>query len=250
MSIDSIQNAQGFDPTLYNSLLEAAKSQGVSSARVDEALLEAISGGRDFRAAADKIRMDMPSLAAPSGEPSSQSLSGWIGMASPAALIASLIVDQAAEQRVTNRSIIRSQGDMIAANMEQQADKIREGATQKFACAVAGAVVNMAAGAASIGIGAHGIKTGADAQITAAKAQGYSTMISSVGTMISAGGDYAQSLRSAEAKELEAQAEQIRTSMELTKQANEAMRDLVSKSLDFMNSMQANMNQTRTRILG
>jgi len=38
--------------------------------------------------------------------------------------------------------------------------------------------------------------------------------------------------------------------MEQTKQTNEALKDLVSKSLDFMSSMQANMNQTRTKILG
>ena len=48
----------------------------------------------------------------------------------------------------------------------------------------------------------------------------------------------------------EAQQEQIRTMMEQTKQTNEALKDLVSKSLDFMSSMQANMNQTRTKILG
>ena len=57
-------------------------------------------------------------------------------------------------------------------------------------------------------------------------------------------------MQSAEAKRLEAQQEQIRTMMEQTKQTNEALKDLVSKSLDFMSSMQANMNQTRTRILG
>lgn len=57
-------------------------------------------------------------------------------------------------------------------------------------------------------------------------------------------------MQSAEAKRLEAQQEQIRTMMEQTKQTNEALKDLVSKSLDFMSSMQANMNQTRTKILG
>ena len=40
--------------------------------------------------------------------------------------------------------------------MEQQADKIETGAIQKFAGAVTGAVVNMAAGMASIGVAAAG----------------------------------------------------------------------------------------------
>ena len=68
--------------------------------------------------------------------------------------------------------------------------------------------------------------------------------------MSTAGGEFGQSMQSAEAKRLEAQQEQIRTMMEQTKQTNEALKDLVSKSLDFMSSMQANMNQTRTKILG
>ena len=90
----------------------------------------------------------------------------------------------------------------------------------------------------------------ADGQLTAAVAQSFNTMLSSVGSMFTAGGEFGQSMRSAEAKRLEAQQEQIRTMMEQTKQTNEALKDLVSKSLDFMNSMQANMNQTRTKILG
>ena len=68
--------------------------------------------------------------------------------------------------------------------------------------------------------------------------------------MISSGGDYAQGLRSAEGKRLEAEQEQIRTMMEQTKQTNEALRDLVAKAQEFANAMQQNMNQTRTKILG
>ena len=146
--------------------------------------------------------------------------------------------------------------------MEQQADKIETGAIQKFACAVTGAVVNMAAGGASLGVAAAGVGrsssgglnmragNAADGQLTAAVAQSFNTMLSSAGSMFTAGGEFGQSMQSAEAKRLEAQQEQIRTMMEQTKQTNEALKDLVSKSLDFMNSMQANMNQTRTKILG
>ena len=163
--------------------------------------------------------------------------------------------DPAAEQRRTNRSIIQAQGLQIVDLMEQQADKIETGAIQKFACAVTGAVVNMAAGAASLGVAAAGVSrssdgglnmragNAADGQLTAAVAQSFNSMFT-------AGGEFGQSMRSAEAKRLEAEQEQIRTMMEQTKQTNEALKDLVSKSLDFMNSMQANMNQTRTKILG
>lgn len=122
--------------------------------------------------------------------------------------------------------------------------------------------MNMAAGGASLGVAAAGVGrsssggldmragNAADGQLTAAVAQSFNTMLSSAGSMFTAGGEFGQSMQSAEAKRLEAQQEQIRTMMEQTKQTNEALKDLVSKSLDFMSSMQANMNQTRTKILG
>lgn len=260
--MSNIQNVAGFNAVQYNALLEQAEARGVFSSRVDSALLSAIQAGKDFSAAVGNVTASLPELAAPttSAMPNPKD---WVGLPSPGALFASVILQDAAEQRRTNRSIIQAQGLQIVDLMEQQADKIEQGAMQKFACAVAGAAVNMAAGAASMGIAAAGVgrntETGkldfqaggaADGQLTAAVSQSISTMISSVGTIISSGGDYAQGLRSAEAKRLEAEQEQIRTMMEQTRQTNDALKDLISKSLDFMNSIQANMNQTRTKILG
>lgn len=261
MSVNGVQNATGFDPSLYNSLMETANAKNVSSSTVDSALLNAINAGKDFQAAVAQVKADLPTLPPPLTT-TTTSLGEWVGMPSPAALFASVMVKDAAEQRVQNRETIRAQGEEIVGLMEEQADKIEKGAMQKFACAVAGAVVNMAAGAASIGIASAGVRTNGegkmsiggkgpiDSQLTASVSQAVSTMISSAGTIISAGGDYAQSIQQADTKRLEAKQEQIRTYQELTKQTNEALRDLISKSLDFMNSMQANMNQTRTKILG
>ena len=250
-----ITNATGYSSVEYSRLLEQAQAKGVSAAKVDEALIDAIQAGKDFTAA-----VKLPDLASPGDN--SGDLSGWVALPSPAAMFASVILKDAAEQRRTNRSIIQAQGLQIVDLMEQQADKIETGAIQKFACALTGAVVNMAAGGASLGVAAAGVGrsssggldmragNAADGQLTAAVAQSFNTMLSSAGSMFTAGGEFGQSMQSAEAKRLEAQQEQIRTMMEQTKQTNEALKDLVSKSLDFMSSMQANMNQTRTKILG
>lgn len=255
-----ITNATGYSSVEYSRLLEQAQAKGVSAAKVDETLINAIQAGKDFTAAVKDVRSQLPDLASPGGN--SGDLSGWTALPSPGALFASVILKDAAEQRRTNRSIIQAQGLQIVDLMKQQADKIETGAIQKFACAVTGALVNMAAGAASVGVAIAGVgrsssggldmlaRKSADGQLTTAVAQSFSTMISAAGSMFTAGGEFGQSLRSAEAKRLEAQQEQIRTMMEQTKQTNEALKDLVSKSLDFMNSMQANMNQTRTKILG
>lgn len=260
MDTTIITNATGYSSVEYGKLLEQAQAKGVSAARIDEALIGAIQAGKDFTSAVKDVRSQLPELASPGDN--TGDLSGWTALPSPAAMFASVILKDAAEQRRTNRSIIQAQGMQIVDLMEQQADKIETGAVQKFACAVTGAVVNMAAGAASVGVAAAGVgrssngrlnmlagKT-ADGQLTAAVAQSFNTMISSAGSMFTAGGEFGQSMRSAEAKRLEAEQEQIRTMMEQTKQTNEALKDLVAKSLDFMNAMQANMNQTRTKILG
>lgn len=254
-----ITSAKGFILGDYTSLLEQAQAKGVGAAKVDEALIDAIQSGRDFAAAVKAVREQMPELA-PAGV-NSGNLSGWLALPSPAALCAAVILKDAAEQRSVNRSIIQAQGMQIVDLMEQQADKIESGAMQKFACAVAGSAVNMAAGMTSFCVAGAGFRkaqsSGLDTAIAKAAldhsnsmAQSFSSIVSSAGNMISAGGDYAQSLRSAEGKRLEARQEQIRTMMEQTRQTNDALKDLIARSLDFMSSMQANMNQTRTRILG
>lgn len=258
----NIQEATGFNAVQYNALVEQAQARSVSADTVDAAQLAAIQAGKDFSAGVGQVTASLPELAAPttSAMPNPKD---WVALPSPGAMFAGVILQDAAEQRRVNRSIIQAEGMQMVDLMQQQADKIETGAMQKFACAVTGAAVNMAAGAASIGVGAAGVGRtasgkvtfrpgagGVDAQLTSVMAQSISTTISSAGSMISAGGDYAQSMRSAEAKRLEAEQEQIRTMLEQTKQTNEALKDLIAKSLDFMNAMQANMNQTRTRILG
>lgn len=266
----NIQDVAGFNSVQYNALVEQAQARNVSADTVDAAQLAAIQVDKDFFAGAGRVTATLPELAAPttSAMPNPKD---WVALPSPGAMFAGVILQDAAEQRRVNRSIIQAQGMQIVDLMEQQADKIETGAMQKFACAVTGAAVNMAAGAASIGVASAGVgrtESGkitfrpnsngvagpgglkVDSPLTGAMAQSISTVISSAGSMISAGGDYAQSMRSAEAKRLEAEQEQIRTMLEQTKQTNEALKDLIAKSLDFMNSMQANMNQTRTKILG
>ena len=155
----NIQDAIGFNTVQYNALVEQAEARGVSSSEVDSALLSAIQAGKDFSAAVGQVTASLPELAPPTTS-STPNPKDWVGLPSPGAMFASIILQDAAEQRRTNRSIIQSQGMQIVDLMEQQADKIEQGAMQKFACAVAGAVVYMAAGAASIGVASAGVNIG------------------------------------------------------------------------------------------
>ena len=101
-----ITNATGYSSVEYTRLLEQAQAKGVSAARVDEALIDAIQAGKDFTAAVKDVRSQLPDLASP-GE-NSGDLSGWVALPSPAAMFASVILKDAAEQRRTNRSIIQA----------------------------------------------------------------------------------------------------------------------------------------------
>lgn len=61
----TITNATGYSSIEYNRLLEQAQAKGVSAARVDEALIDAIQAGKDFTAAVKDVQSQLPDLASP-----------------------------------------------------------------------------------------------------------------------------------------------------------------------------------------
>ncbi len=247
-----LENTPGYDATIYNNLVNEARMRGLSAADVEKTVLKAIEENRTFEQAVASVRTDLPDLA--EAVQTTRDLEAWATTPTPGALFVSLIIKEAAEQRQANRSLIQSQGMMMVDKMMEQADEIERGAMQKFACAVAGAVVGMAANAASLGVSIKGVKGFGSGEIsnelTASRASSISGMINGVSGIINAGGDHAQGLSLAEAKRLEAEQESIRTMMEQTKQTNEALKDLVTNSMNWLRDMQTNMNQTRTKILG
>ena len=92
-----ITNATGYSSVEYSRLLEQAQAKGVSAAKVDEALIDAIQAGKDFNAADKDVRRQLPDLAS----------TGWAALPSPAAMCASVILMDAAEQRRTNAASSR-----------------------------------------------------------------------------------------------------------------------------------------------
>ncbi len=248
-----IEQSAGFDAAVYNQLIQTAQQQNVSSAKVDEMLLQAISEGKNFSEAIQQVKNDLPTLAPPPPGNAIEGLKEWSGLASasPCALMAALLIKDSAEEHRQNRDRILAEGESIAQKIEEEADKIEEGAMQKFWCAVAANAVTIATSAGSMAISLGAGKAGQmDDASRAAFAQANSGIGSGVAGIINAGGDYAQAMRQAEAKKIEADQERLRTAQELLKQHNQQLSDTVAKALDFMNSMQANMNQTRARILG
>ncbi len=119
----NIQDAIGFNTVQYNALVEQAEARGVSSSEVDSALLSAIQAGKDFSAAVGQVTASLPELAPPTTS-STPNPKDWVGLPSPGAMFASIILQDAAEQRRTNRSIIQSQGmqivDLMVAELRER----------------------------------------------------------------------------------------------------------------------------------
>lgn len=169
---------------------------------------------------------------------------------SPGALLAAICVKDAAMQNEQNTTELLKRNDANVATMNKQADKIEEAAMQKMWLSIAGSV---ASAVGSIAGAATTFKVGASkGSFEAGKSAGDAVSSSgqSIGGILNAVGNYLDSKAQAENKRLDAQIEQNRTAMEALRNSMQAQRDLLNKSLDFMSSMQSNMNQTMSRILG
>lgn len=273
MSITSINQSVGFEQTKYDTLVNQAQSGRVDTSLVDKALLNALNTGKDFDAAIKSVTAQLPELAKPNVNTLAP-LGIWIGMPSPGALVASLIVTDSAEQRTQNKETIRSQGEAIAESMMKQAGEMRKAAALQFGMAIASSATQIASGAAAIGMLTAGsvkvtqtssstttvngvsnttITTGTgtkvDAQLLSAKVNAFTSIMGGVSSALQAGGQFGASMYQAGIKEMEADQESTRAMRDALRAHNDAINELISKSLDFMNTMQQQTNQTTSRIL-
>lgn len=67
MAITNVNQITGFDANQYSLLLEAAKSEYVSQAQVDKALLDAVNAGKSFNQAVSTVMTALPTLPPPMG---------------------------------------------------------------------------------------------------------------------------------------------------------------------------------------
>lgn len=187
---------------------------------------------------------------APRGNVDMSALSGMmVATLSPGAMLAALCVTEAAKQNEQNTTELLKRNEAVIADINKQAEKIKDAAYDKMALAITGAVVSATA---SIAGARTTIKGGSGDALTVAKAKGdaISQFGGSLSGIFNAIGGYVESKAQAENKRLDADIEQHRTIMETLRNSMQAQRDLIGKSLEFMNSMQSNMNQTMSRIMG
>ena len=283
----SITQAPGFNQAEYNKLIEQAASENVDTGLVDQLILNAVSKGKSFDQALNMVGAKIPKLADPTSA-SFAALSSWPGIPSPGALIMQATTEFAAEQRRQNQEVAFAETKAIVESMHNEAKDMRETAKDQLILGVVSGAVQIGVGVASGIISARGalkaaneaseasskvLKEVTDAgdEITDAvkmtaskaaqdpsktaldKANTISQSVTSVGSGISKVMDstsqYLGTMGQARWKEMQADQEQMRAMRDSIKSLNDSLADVIRKSLAAQNDIQANANQTRTKIL-
>ena len=236
------------NPPSNNSYVDGAGDVGASrkpSGANLESVLPESPGGKDDV----KDRGFVPD--APKANTDMAPLRGMLcASLSPGAMMAALCIKEAAKMNEQYTNDLLTRNDAVQKNMQEQAKKIEDAAFDKMILGICGAVVSAGCSIAAARITFKGGPD--DIGFGKAKAIGDATAQTgaSIDKIFQGIGGYVEAKAQAENKRLDAGIEQHRTIMEAVRNSMSAQRDLINKSLDFMNSMQANMNQSMTRIMG
>lgn len=187
----------------------------------------------------------------PAGNVNPKAISGLCSSLSPGAWIALLCVKEAAQEIEQGTKEILTHNDTIQAKLKEEADNIVKGAVAQLVCTV---VTSAASIALSSVAGAKSMKLGGLKEGDFAAAKAVPDILNSIGhgteQIGGSVGSFVNSMYQAENKEVEASIEHSRSIIETVRNHMQAQRDLASKSLDFYNSMQDNINKTRAKIMG
>jgi hypothetical protein len=179
------------------------------------------------------------------------------GMASPGAAILALLTKDAADQRRINKELIYQQSSEIVADIKSQAKDIRTKAIIQLVIGVCAGALSIAGGAISSFKAGSALKAFNAGTINASQLSTIGTQVQAQQGAWSAGGglmntasQFAGSMYDAAMKETDARIEQTRSAMDSLKAFNDSLTELIQKSQTTFSEIQANMNQTRAKILG
>jgi hypothetical protein len=260
----TVTNIPNFDPQAHESLLQAARAQGVSQIQVDNLLLETLGSGRVFGQAAEQVSRQRPQLAPPNGADIGR-IAEFGVLPSPGALVMSLVTKYAGEQREQNRQIRHEMTEQIVASMQEQADKMREMAAIQLAMGIASGAITIASGVLQVGTAVVAFKVGAvpdgateaqksaiDAKVSVinSTSQGVGQAAGGVAGIAKSIGDFYGTIYQAKIKEMDADQEKLRDMRDALKDLDEGLKELIQKALAAQDSIQQTQNQARTKILG
>ena len=248
-TITDVSQIPGFNQQQYDALIQQAKKQQVDVSLVTSSLLEAVNSGKSFTEAMNAVKADLPKLAPPNMQYMAL-LANWPGLPSPGAAIMALITELSAEQRQQNKELAWAQTEALVNSMKDQAKEMKTMAAIQLAMGISSAAISIAAGAAQAGVagGAKGLDSGASMALST-KAQGIGMGVGGSAKLFDAGSQFAGSMYQAKFKEMEADQETMRALRESIKDLNDALKELIQKSLSSSDNIQQGRNQALTRIL-
>ncbi|NLY40783.1 MAG: type III secretion system protein [Desulfovibrionales bacterium] len=259
MAITNVNQITGFDANQYNLLFESAKSEYVSQAQVDQALLAAVNGGKSFEEAVSMVKTSLPTLPPPMGTGTLWE-NGLPGLPSFSANYLAMIGDVASQQRRQSAEQRALQTEITVNEIKEQAKELRAKAITQLCIGIATGALSIAQGAISFSMMSSG--TAKNAKLTDAGARSHADMLlntkvqsfnSAAGGVTGMMGSINQAtggLFDANIKAGDANIERSRAMSDSLKSLEDALHELIQKMLSTMDAIQQSTNQTRTKILG
>ena len=252
-----ISGIQGFDATKYADLVESARTEYVSKDKVDQLLLEANAKGLNFDEAAASVTKQLPTL-----PPPLTSTDHWnnnlAGMPSMGANYLALISELSAEQRKESAEQRNLQTEQIVSELKEQASTIRDKAVTQLCLGIASGALSIAQGAISGSMMAKGLsannkldgvaRQNADMMLNT-NVQSFNSAMGGVTGMMGSITNSAGSFFDADLKESDAKIERMRATNDALDSLEQSLKELSQKAISTMDTIQQNMNQTRTKIL-
>lgn len=252
MAITNVHQITGFDAQQYNLLLEAAKSEYVSQAQVDKALLDAVNAGKTFDQAISMVTTSLPTLPPPMGTGTVWD-NGLLGLPSFSANYLAMIGDVAAQQRRQSAEQRAMQTEITVNEIKDQAKEMRAKAITQLCIGIVTGTLSIAQGAMSFKMMKSGLdkKPGRQASMLLnTRVQSFTSAAGGVTGMMSSINQAAGGFFDANIKARDANIERSRAMSDSLKSLEDALRELVQKMLSTMDAIQQSTNQTRTKILG
>jgi hypothetical protein len=174
-------------------------------------------------------------------------------MPTPGAAVMALITKNAAEQRQINKNIKAAEAEEVAKTIEEQAEEMKKKAVLQLVMGCISGAVSIAGGlctACRAGSALGAKMESGQAMLKSTQLGGEQSAWQGLSTIFSTVSQYYGTVYDANIKEMDAKIERTRSGIDALKDLNEALTDLIRKSLQTSESVQESSNQARAKILG
>lgn len=192
-----------------------------------------------------------PELPSPTTYVNLESLAG-MAVPSLGATLLALISDTADEARRANAEARKAQTQAVVQTIENQADKMRSQAVAKLGLGLTSAAVQIGSGITSTAMTTCAIRGGFDSAMLQAQTQRIQAITQIIGggkTVFDATNEFVSAGYDVDIKKMDADIEKQRAYATQLDSVTDSLKQVISKAISVQSEIQANVNQTRTKIL-